>query len=117
MATIMAMPSTFTRAKVKLPAWARTLPSWAGMRLTTLVKIRIDMPLPIPRWVMSSPSHMIMAVPAVSVVTISSTRAAPKWGIRSMPLRALEEPRKLPPPWWRAKTMPVDCIRASATVR
>ena len=90
---------------------------WAGSRDTTDEKIRIDMPLPMPRWVMSSPSHMIMAVPAVRVVTIRSTRAAPKWGMRSMPFRALDDPRKLPPPWWRANTMPVDCISASATVR
>ena len=34
------------------------------------VKIRIDMPLPTPRSVMSSPSHMITAVPAVMVSTI-----------------------------------------------
>ena len=33
----------------------------------TLVKIMIDIPLPMPRWVMSSPSHMIIAVPAVRV--------------------------------------------------
>ena len=32
----------------------------------TLVKIRTDIPLPIPRCVMSSPIHMISAVPAVS---------------------------------------------------
>ena len=84
---------------------------------TTEAKISSDMPLPIPRWVMSSPSHMIMAVPAVSVMTISITRAAPKCGMRSLPWRAAEFPRKPPLPWWRANTMPVDCIRASATVR
>ena len=33
--------------------------------LTTVAKIRIDMPLPMPRWVMSSPIHMTTAVPAV----------------------------------------------------
>ncbi len=37
----------------------------------TWVKIRIDMPLPIPRSVMSSPSHMITAVPAVIVTTMT----------------------------------------------
>ncbi len=35
----------------------------------TWVKIMIDMPLPTPRSVMSSPSHMITAVPAVMVMT------------------------------------------------
>ena len=43
---------------------------WDGRRETTDVKIRIDMPLPMPRWVMSSPSHMTSAVPAVHVRTI-----------------------------------------------
>ena len=38
---------------------------------TTWVKIMIDMPLPMPRSVISSPSHMITAVPAVIVMTIS----------------------------------------------
>ena len=48
----------------------------AGSDEITLVKIRIDMPLPTPRWVMSSPSHMTMAVPAVIVRTISATFGA-----------------------------------------
>ena len=34
------------------------------------VKIRTDMPLPTPRSVRSSPSHMITAVPAVMMMTI-----------------------------------------------
>ena len=36
----------------------------------TWVKIRMDMPLPTPRSVISSPSHMMTAVPAVMVITI-----------------------------------------------
>ena len=48
--------------------------------LTTEAKISSDMPLPMPRWVMSSPSHMSRAVPAVSVSTTSSTRPALKSG-------------------------------------
>ncbi len=35
-------------------------------------KIRSDMPLPTPRSVMSSPSHMTTAVPAVITRTIST---------------------------------------------
>ena len=34
------------------------------------VKMRSDMPLPTPRSVMSSPSHMIRPVPAVMVMTM-----------------------------------------------
>ena len=41
-----------------------------GKVATTWVKIRIDMPLPMPRSVISSPSHMITAVPAVITMTI-----------------------------------------------
>ena len=35
-----------------------------------LAKIMSEMPLPMPRWVISSPSHMTRAVPTVSVSTI-----------------------------------------------
>ena len=75
----------------------------AGSREITLVKIRIDIPLPIPRWVTSSPSHMIMAVPAVSVSTIRMTRGA-------------ENTRTT---WnWllNRNTSPVDCRSANTTV-
>ena len=44
----------------------------------TLVKIRIDIPLPTPRCVISSPSHITQAVPAVSVRTMSETFAGVK---------------------------------------
>ena len=60
--------------------------NWAGIWLTMLTKMISDMPLPTPRWVMSSPSHMMKAVPAVRVSTISSTRPALYSGMRSMPL-------------------------------
>src|ERR1700744_6084395 len=56
-----------------------------GMVATTLVKIRTDMPWPMPRWVMSSPSHMTTTVPAVMVSTMSSTRGTVKLGTRSVP--------------------------------
>ena len=51
------------------------------------------MPWPMPRWVISSPSHITKAVPAVRVRMMSSTRATVKLGIRSMlePLTAAEE--------------------------
>ena len=37
-----------------------------------LAKISSDMPLPMPRWVMSSPIHMMNAVPAISVMTMTT---------------------------------------------
>ena len=39
-----------------------------------LAKIMSEIPLPMPRWVMSSPSHMTRAVPTVRVRTIRKKR-------------------------------------------
>ena len=47
----------------------------------TWVKIMSDMPLPMPRSVMSSPSHMMTAVPAVIVTTM--TRKVPVLSLSS----------------------------------
>ena len=55
-------------------------PPWNGRRDTTDVKIRIDMPLPMPRWVISSPSHITSAVPAVHVRMMSAARHGVKSG-------------------------------------
>ena len=43
-----------------------------GKRDTMLAKMSSDMPLPIPRCVMSSPIHMMNAVPAISVTTMTT---------------------------------------------
>ena len=75
----------------------------------TLVKIRIDIPLPIPRWVISSPSHMIMAVPAVSVMTMRATRGGVK--CRTMPVAPPVNCELL-----NRKTRPVDWSSARVTV-
>ena len=40
-------------------------------------KIRIEMPFPTPRLVISSPIHMRSAVPAVSVVTMMTSSPEP----------------------------------------
>ena len=63
MSAVMAMPMPksavrFTDEKMAL-----------GTRDTMLTKMMSDMPLPMPRCVMSSPIHMINAVPATSVNT------------------------------------------------
>ena len=76
------------------------------------VKIRIDMPLPMPRSVISSPSHMMTPVPAVITSTIvvishndssgmmSALQAGNSWpGVRAIAIR------------------PVDCRIASPIVR
>jgi hypothetical protein len=73
----------------------------------TLEKMRIDIPFPIPRCVMSSPSHMMSPVPADIVRTISAILGGVKFGIRSTPKF-----------WglWKRKTSPVDWISARTIV-
>ena len=53
----------------------RTWRTPPGMREMMLMKMRIDMPLPMPRAVMSSPSHMTAVAPAVRVTTMSAPTA------------------------------------------
>ena len=83
----------------------------AGMRAAIEVKISTDMPLPMPRSVISSPSHMITAVPAVMVTTRTRIRNRLSSGMMSsgavgeQPLRAA------------SAMMPVDCRTARAIVR
>ena len=47
--------------------------NWEGIWLTMLTKMISDIPLPMPRCEISSPSHMMKAVPAVSVITMINT--------------------------------------------
>ena len=78
---------------------------------TTWVKIRIDMPLPMPRSVTSSPSHMITAVPAVIVMTMTRNVVVPL----SCSSGRLQFCSRLPE---RASaTMPVACRSARPSVR
>ena len=86
MATIIARPMIITTVKSAKPAVALMFANCAGIVLTTLVKMRIDIPLPTPRWVTSSPIHITTAVPAVMVRTISATWGTSKFGIRLSPL-------------------------------
>ena len=68
------------------------------------------MPLPTPRWVISSPSHMTSAVPAVIVSTMSATFGAGERcpvGRRRKPAAA---------GLWNRNTSPVDCRSARTTV-
>ncbi len=77
----------------------------------TWVKIMIDMPLPTPRSVISSPSHMITAVPAVIVMTM--TRNV---GVLSLYSRGLSQPWSRLPERASA-TMPVAWSSARPRVR
>ena len=93
------------------PGCWRTCHSEVGKVATTWVKIRIDMPLPMPRSVISSPSHMITAVPAVMVTTMIRKVEVPSLcsSVRVQPWSRLPE---------RASaTMPVACRSARPSVR
>ncbi len=46
-----------------------------GIREAIEAKIINEIPFPIPRWVISSPSHIRRVVPAVSAITIRNTFA------------------------------------------
>ena len=74
-----------------------------------LVKISSDIPLPTPRCVISSDSHMISAVPAVMTSTIS----------RTLPVSKVFAGKTSAPSWpeWNRNTSPVACRIASTTVR
>ena len=63
------------------------MPAGADVRIEA--KIRSDMPLPTPRWVISSPIHMRSVAPAVSVTTIRIT--LPRLKLTRFPVAA--EPR------------------------
>ena len=55
------------------PSWS-TVFSPDGMPATTLAKMRMDIPWPMPRWVISSANHITKAVPAVRVITMKAAR-------------------------------------------
>ena len=54
-----------------------------GSPATMLAKIISEMPLPMPRWVISSPSHITSTQPAVRVTTITMTRPKVKFSTTS----------------------------------
>ena len=85
----------------------------AGSCATIAVKMISDMPLPMPRCVMSSPSHMMNAVPAVSVRIISARIASESSGISPAACCGV-----MPKSWpdWISTIRPVDCRTASTTV-
>ena len=76
------------------------------------VKIRIDIPLPTPRSVMSSPSHMITEVPAVITKIIVMMRCH---DVSGMIARSQPEIKR---PGVRATAIkPVDCKIARPIVK
>ena len=82
------------------PLTQATTPAGALTRIDA--KMRSEIPLPMPRLVISSPMYMRSVVPAVSVTTIRTKR--PAFASR-MPCR------------WNRYAYPADWPAASATVR
>ena len=74
-----------------------TLKTWSGFvhhactpcgsRETIEAKIISEMPLPMPRWVISSPNHISSTQPAVRQTTIRITEPAVKLSITGAPAR------------------------------
>ena len=112
-AAMMRIPTAITtmRPSTRTLLFDPIAMSEAGNCDTIEVKISSDIPLPTPRSVMSSPSHMISPVPAVMVMTMS-TIASGESSARS----GSEQPGNSWP--LRATVMSVvDCSTASAMVR
>ncbi len=65
-----------------------------GRPATIDAKIISEMPLPMPRCVISSPIHMISTQPAVSEMTIRKTRDALKSWITGWPALAVSERKR-----------------------
>jgi hypothetical protein len=62
-----------------------------GRPLMIDAKIMSEMPLPMPRWVMSSPSHMTRMQPHVRQVTMRNTVAALKSSMSGWPADAVND--------------------------
>src|SRR5437773_397321 len=72
-----------------------------GRRTTMPARMISEIPLPIPFSEICSPIHMMSAVPAVSVTTVSSRKAQPGVGTIEIPdgLRMLSSPYAMPMAW------------------
>ena len=78
-----------------------------GIRATIPAKMISEMPLPMPRSVIISPSHMMNAVPEVRVSTVIRRKAQP--GCKTTvwwpaPAVMLSRPTAIPIPWMAAMT-------------
>jgi hypothetical protein len=108
----MTSPTAITRPNSSQPFSSLSAHSAVGNPAATEVKMSSDMPLPMPRSVISSPNHITTAVPAVMVTTITRIRTSVSWGTRSSAQFGNSRPGS------RATAIRVvDWRMASATVR
>src|SRR5260370_27946231 len=82
----------------------------------TVVKISTDMPLPAPRSVISSPSHMMTVVPATMMITIVAMVRTEALGIGGLAPPDAPHPLNRVPDL-ASSTYPVDWSTARPTVR
>src|SRR5215472_2911771 len=108
---MMATPMISTSTKTYLGLFSQMSWSWPGTTAMIWVKIITDMPLPTPLSVISSPSHMITAVPAVMMMTIVVMVNTDGLGIREAEQPGISWPARA------SAMMPVDCRIARPTVR
>jgi hypothetical protein len=111
MNTIAAITARARNGIITLKIWSGLVhQAWTpfGMPDAIDAKIISEIPLPMPRWVISSPSHIRSTQPAVSVMTITKTRPNVKFSTTSVP--PVENVRN-------RNTYPIDWPKASATVR
>ena len=111
-ATVATRMTAITTRNLETPPLPRAMDSrfW-GMRATIEVKMSSDMPLPMPRSVMSSPSHIMRPVPAVIVTTMSARLRAELSGMTAEG----QLPKSLPAA--AVATMVDDCRRPRPMVR
>ena len=95
MKTIAAMIASARKGIITTKIWSGFVhQAWMpfGSPETIDAKIISEMPLPMPRWVISSPSHMSSTQPAVSVITITKTRPKVKFSTTSaLPLEKVRK--------------------------
>ena len=104
-----------TSKKVSKPRDCQIAHSEAGNAAAIEVKMRIDIPLPMPRSVTSSANHMIRPVPAVIVMIMSNCAHQASLVSSCWHSGTPEVPNSWP---LRATvTSVVDCRSASAMVR
>ena len=96
-----------TRLKLPVPSILKDWAMAAGIRATIPANIIIEMPLPMPRSVICSPSHMRKAVPLVRVIMVMILKDQPGWmTIISPPTGAVMDsrPMLMNSPWTRLST-------------
>ena len=108
-AMIATMNASTAMSVITLIVWLRIWPNRpkiARGRLATIpAKMMSEMPLPIPRSVICSPSHMMKIVPVVRVRIVISRKAHPGCGTSGTPPGAtcFSSHRAMPLAWMNAR--------------